>query len=88
MAKGVLIGLICVVTVLPATILVFDKIIEKTSHKVILPEFTHLIDFVIKHYKAAIIVFLILLIPAIYGNSHVNVYYNINSSLPESLASR
>ena len=87
MAKGVLIGLICVVTVLPATILVFDKIIEKTSHKVILPEFTHLIDFVVKHYKAAIIVFLILLVPAIYGNSHVNVYYNINSSLPESLAS-
>ena len=59
MAKGVLIGLICVVTVLPATILVFDKLIEKTSHKVILPEFTHLIDFVVKHYKAAIIVFLI-----------------------------
>ena len=87
MAKGVLIGLICVVTVLPATILVFDKLIEKTSHKVILPEFTHLIDFVVKHYKAAIIVFLILLVPAIYGNSHVNVYYNINSSLPESLAS-
>lgn len=77
MAKGVLIGLICVVTVLPATILVFDKLIEKTSHKVILPEFTHLIDFVVKHYKAAIIVFLILLVPAIYGNSHVNVYYNI-----------
>ena len=87
MAKGVLIGLICVVTVLPATILVFDKLIEKTSHKVILPEFTHLIDFVVKHYKAAIIAFLILLVPAIYGNSHVNVYYNINSSLPESLAS-
>lgn len=87
MAKGVLIGLICVVTILPATILVFDKLIAKTSHKEILPDFTHLRDFVVKHYKAFIIVFLILLIPAIYGNNTVKVYYNINSTLPESLAS-
>ena len=87
MAKGVLIGLVCSVTVLPAAILVCDKFIEKTSHKEILPEFTHLKDFVVKHYKLAIIVFLILLIPAMYGNSHVKVYYNLNSSLPEKLES-
>ena len=87
MAKGVLIGLVCSVTVLPAAILVCDKFIEKTSHKEILPEFIHLRDFAVKHYKIAIIVFLILLVPAMYGNSHVKVYYNLNSSLPEKLES-
>lgn len=87
MAKGVLIGLVCVVTVLPAALLIFDKFIEKTSHKEIMPEFSHLRDFVVKHYKIAIIIFLVLLIPAIYGNSHVDVYYNLNSTLPEKLAS-
>lgn len=87
MAKGVLIGLVCVVTVLPAAILVCDKFISKTSHREILPEFSHLRDFVVKHYKIAIIVFIVSLIPAIYGNNHVNVYYNINKTLPEKLAS-
>ena len=87
MAKGVLIGLVCVVTVLPAALLVFDKFIEKTSHKEILPSFIHLKDFVIKHYKAAIVIFLLLLIPAMYGNNNVNVYYNLNKSLPDKLAS-
>ena len=87
MAQGVLIGLVCSVTVLPAAILVCDKFIEKTSHKEILPEFIHLRDFAVKHYKIAIIVFLILLVPAMYGNSHVKVYYNLNSSLPEKLES-
>lgn len=85
MAKGVLIGVICVVTILPSLILVFDRWIEKTKHKEILPKFTGLKNFVIKHYKAAIIIFLVLLLPALYGNSHVDVYYNLNKSLPENL---
>lgn len=87
MAKGVLIGVITTVTLLPALLLECDKLIEKTKHKEILPAFTKLTDFVIKHYKAAIIIFLLLLAPAIYGNSHVQVYYNINSTLPDFLQS-
>lgn len=63
----------------------FDRWIEKTKHKEILPKFTGLKNFVIKHYKAAMIIFLVLLLPALYGNSHVDVYYNLNKSLPEDL---
>ena len=80
MAKGVLIGLICVVTILPAMILVFDKLIQKTKHKEIQ-------DFVVKHYKIITIIFVILAIPAIYGNANVKVYYNLNKSLPDTLLS-
>ena len=69
MAKGVLFGVICVVTILPSMLLLFDKIIEKTKHKEILPKFKTLKDFNIKHYKAIIVVFLILLPFAIYGNN-------------------
>lgn len=87
MAKGVLIGLICVVTVLPAALLVFDKVISKGKHKEILPAFTHIRDFTIKHYKGIIVMFVILSIPAMYGNSHVSVYYNLNKTLPETLDS-
>ena len=87
MAKGVLIGVMTTVTLLPALLLVCDKLIEKTHHKEILSAFTKLTDFMIKHYKVAIIVFLLLLGPAIYGNSHVQVYYNINSTLPDFLQS-
>lgn len=87
MAKGVFIGVICVVTVLPSAILVFDKWIEKTAHKEILPEFNRLKKFVIKNNKVAIILFLLLLLPAIYGNNNVKVYYNINKGLPNTLAS-
>lgn len=85
MAKGVLLGVICVVTILPSLILVLDKWIEKTKHKEIMPAFKHLKNFIMKHYKAAIIVFLVLLIPALYGNSHVKVYYNLYSTLPANL---
>ena len=87
MAKGVLIGLVCVVTVLPASLLVFDKIISKCKHKEILPEFKHIRDFAIKHYKGIIVAFVIIAIPAIYGNNHVNVYYNLNKTLPDTLES-
>lgn len=87
MAKGVLFGLICVITVLPAAILLFDKLIEKTKHKVILPKFEHLKSFNIKHYKAIIIAFLIILPFSIYGYRSTKVYYNLDSSLPDTLPS-
>lgn len=85
MAKGVLIGLICAVTILPAAILMFDKAIEKTRHKEILPKFTKVRDFNIKHYKAIIVAFLIILPFAVYGYTHTENYYNLDKSLPATL---
>lgn len=85
MAKGVAIGVICVVTVLPALMLALDKIMEKTKHKEILPSFSKTTKFVVKHYKIILVIFIILLIPAIYGNNNTQVYYNINKGLPDTL---
>lgn len=88
MAKGVVCGLICVLTLFPALLLVFEKGIEKTKHKNIFPKFKSIQNFSRKHYKLTLIVFLLLLLPAIYGNSHYNVYYKLDESLPETLPSR
>ena len=87
MAKGVVIGVICCVTVLPAMILVFDGAIEKTKHKALIPSLDKASGFITKHYKVWLIVFLVLLYPAIYGNNHTQIYYNIDKSLPSTLAS-
>lgn len=86
MAKGVLWGLICVLTLFPALLMVGDKIIDKTKHKVLLPEFKKIQGFSTKHYKGIIIAFLILLIPAYYGNKNYDVYYKLDESLPKDLA--
>ncbi len=87
MAKGVLIGVITTVTLLPSLLLAFDKVIEKTKHKELLPEFKKFTNFIVNHYKAMIVVFLLLLAPAVYGNNNVKVYYNLNKSLPDTLQS-
>ena len=87
MAKGVLFGVISVVTILPAMLLIFDKAIEKTSHKEILPKFTRLKNFNIKHYKAIIVAFIAILPFAIYGYTHTETYYNLTKSLPDNLQS-
>ena len=87
MAKGVVIGVICCVTVLPAMILVFDGAIEKTKHKALIPSLDKASGFITKHYKVWLIIFLVLLYPAIYGNNHTQIYYNIDKSLPSTLAS-
>ena len=87
MAKGVLVGVICCVTILPSLVLVFDKPIEKTQHKLLLANMDRPSGFITKHYKAWIILFLILLVPAIYGNNHTKIYYNIADSLPATLDS-
>lgn len=85
MAKGVLFGLICVLTVFPALILTFDKYIEKTNHRVFLPRFKRIQNFSIKYYKYIFAVFLILLIPAYIGNKSYDVYYKLDESLPSNL---
>lgn len=87
MAKGVILGVIACVTILPSMVLIFDKAIEKTTHKVILPEFKGVGAFVAKHYKVFLILFVIILIPAIYGYNNTAVYYKLDSSLPDSLES-
>ena len=80
-------GVITTVTLLPSLLLAFDKVIEKTKHKELLPEFKKFTNFIVNHYKAMIVVFLLLLAPAIYGNNNVKVYYNLNKSLPDTLQS-
>jgi predicted RND superfamily exporter protein len=87
MAKGVLLGVICAVTVLPSLILIFDKLIEKTKHKEILPKFERVKNFNIKHYKLILIIFVLIVPFAIYGYTHTQVYYNLDKSLPDTLPS-
>lgn len=87
MAKGVVLGVICCVTVLPSLILIFDKAISKTTHKPIIPDFSKISAWVVKHYYLALIAFAVLIVPAFYGQSHNKVYYNLDSSLPKDLPS-
>ena len=87
MAKGVVFGVITCVTILPSMILCCDKLIEKTKHKPLLPDISRLSDKVTKKYLVYVGIFLILLVPAIYGNSHTDVYYNLDETLPEDLPS-
>ena len=87
MAKGVVIGVICCVTLLPSLILVLDKAIEKTSHKPIVPDFSKISKWIVKHYYIGLILFALLIVPAFYGQSHNEVYYNLDSTLPKELGS-
>lgn len=83
MAKGVLIGVICVLTFFPALLLVFDKAIDKTKHKQLLPEFKKVKEFVMKFYKPIFVVFIILLIPAYLAQTKTSVYYKLDESIPD-----
>ena len=87
MAKGVLLGLVSVLTVFPALLLTFDKYISKTSHKVIIKPFNKVNNFIVKHYIAIFIIFLLLLFPMYKANSKVEIYYKIDETLPKTLES-
>lgn len=87
MAKGVLLGVICCVTVLPSLILVFDKAIWKTAHRAVHLRTGGISGFISKHYKVFAIIMLVLWIPALYGNANYDVYYKLDNSLPASLPS-
>ena len=87
MAKGVLFGVISVVTILPAMILECDKLIEKTKHKEILPKFNHMRDFIIKHYLVIVVLFIVILPIAFYGYKNTDIYYKLDKSLPDTLSS-
>ena len=86
MAKGVLLGVIGCVTILPSMILIFDKVIEKTKHKPLIPQL-RISRFVAKHYIVIAVLFVLLWIPAIIGYQRTQVYYNLDSTLPKELAS-
>ena len=87
MAKGVVIGVICCVTILPSMILVFDKVLEKTIHKDIIPAMDKPAAFIVKHHWAFVAIFIAMLIPGIYGQTHTDVYYNLTDTLPTDLNS-
>lgn len=87
MAKGVIFGALVCVTVLPSMILCCDKLIEKTKHKPLLPDIGRISEKVTKRYVIYVVAFVILLFPAIYGNNHTGVYYNLDESLPKDLPS-
>ena len=87
MVKGVILGVIACVTILPSMILCCDEWIMKTMHKPFLPDIGKISDKVTKRYMIYVILFLVLLFPAIYGNNHTAVYYNLDKTLPKDLPS-
>ena len=87
MSKGVLIGLISTVTVLPAMLLMVEDLVNKYNHKVMLPSFDKLSDFNIRHKKTLFLIAIGLFIPAIYGSLNTKLYYNLDRSLPQDLDS-
>ncbi|MCR5691486.1 MAG: MMPL family transporter [Eubacterium sp.] len=87
MAKGVVFGVIVCLTFLPSMILCFDKLIDKTTHRSFFPKFKRTSKFIVKLWPVAIGLFVILLPPAYYGNKNYEIYYNIDSSLPQDLDS-
>ncbi|MDD6380335.1 MAG: MMPL family transporter [Lachnospiraceae bacterium] len=88
MAKGVLFGLVSCVTILPSLILVFDPIVRKTNHKVIMPDLGKIANWVVKHCYVFFVIFLLLIVPAFYGQNHTKVYYDLAGRLPDSMKSK
>lgn len=86
MAKGVVFGVIGCVTILPSLILTFERALEKTMHREIMPNFDKLATFIVNHSWIFVIVFVVLLGPAIYGQNHTSVYYDLSDTLPDDLA--
>lgn len=85
MAKGVIWGVISTLTLFPSLLLVFDGVIDKTAHRVLLPKFESVQDFVVKRYKLILVIFVVLMVPALIGNGNYEVYYKLDKSLPETL---
>lgn len=87
MAKGVVIGVLSTVILFPALLLACDPWIEKTSHRPWLPSFSHVTDFVVRYHKAILLLALVIAVPAVYGNDHIQQYYNLTKDLPQDLES-
>ena len=87
MSKGVILGLISTVVVLPPMILLTEQWVNRFNHRVLLPSFDKTANFTTKYRKPLFIVFLLLFIPSIYGVHHTQLYYNLDRSLPQDLES-
>lgn len=85
MAKGVVFGVIGCVTILPSMILIFDRWIEKTKHRPLLPNFKKIPAFVQKYYPVILILFVLIWIPAVKGYNNTQVYYDLADTLPDDL---
>lgn len=85
MAKGVIIGVICCVTILPSMMLICDKLLEKTKHKPLISDMSKISQFITKHYKVFALLLLVAIGPAYYCQQHASVYYKLDASLPENL---
>ena len=87
MAKGVVLGIVTVVLVLPSILLLMDKLIQKYRHRCLKLETDRLNAFIVRHSKAFVALFLILFIPAVYSNNHVKMYYKLDESVPQDMPS-
>lgn len=87
MMKGVVFGVICCVTVLPSMIMIFDRALEKTKHRQLIPNAPGVSKFIVKYHTFFAILFVVLFIPFAWFQAHTNVYYNLDSSLPKNLPS-
>lgn len=87
MAKGVVFGVVGCVTILPSMILIFDRVLEKTHHRALLPDVGKISGFVVKRFPVFLIVFLVMVAPAVYGQKNADVYYDLAGTLPENLQS-
>lgn len=87
MAKGVVLGVATVILVLPSLVLLFDKQIDRHKHKALLPSFHGLNGFVVRHRRALVVLTLLLVLPAYYAQSHADIYYKLDESLPRDLPS-
>ena len=87
MAKGGVLGVLCCVTVLPAMILTFDGALEKTRHRALIPKFDKMGTFATRKFPIFLVLFVVILIPAVYGYRNTNVYYDLAGTLPADLES-
>lgn len=87
MAKGVVLGVLCTIFVLPSLLMLFDRQIEKYTHRTLIHELKRLPDFVVRHYKAILVVAVCMFIPMGIAQANVSQYYDLTSSLPSELSS-
>ena len=87
MMKGVAFGVLCCVTILPSMIMIFDKALEKTRHRQLIPNLPGLSKFIVRHHTLFAILFVVLFVPFAWFQAHTSVYYNLDSSLPKDLPS-
>lgn len=87
MAKGVVLGVLSTILILPALLMIFEKQIERWQHPILIKEMKHVPNFVVSHYKGILLGFIVIFLPMIYAQAHTNVYYDLSSTMPQDLVS-